>query len=179
MTTVSEYEHGLVRVFLLDAALRAQVAETGTYDAVCAVLGIARLNSDDVQILETETLGGMLFADFLRDGYEANEDDLAEYKFQLDAVSDTDAMVLVVRSGAFVDRPATLIADGAANLIATLREPDAKMPMDKLPNPDPDAVLDDKPVKKRPSDAAMSGRIATIALLVMALLVWLMIWIAG
>jgi len=35
------------------------------------------------------------------------------------------------------------------------------------------------PQKKKPSDAAMSGRVATIALLVMAVLVWVMIKIAG
>lgn len=179
MTTVGEYEHGLVRVFLLDAPLRAKVTQTGNYDAVCAALGIARLNADDVQELETASLEHMLFADFLRDGYEANVEDLEDYKFQLDAVSDTDAMVLIIRSGAFVDRPASLITDGAATLIATLREPDSNVVMTKLPNPDPDAVLGDVPAKKRPSDAAMSGRIATVALLLMALLVWLMIWIAG
>jgi len=35
------------------------------------------------------------------------------------------------------------------------------------------------PAKKQPSDAAMGGRVATIALLVMAALVWVMIKIAG
>lgn len=179
MTTVGEYEHGIVRVFLLDSVLRAQVSASGNYDAVCTALGIARLNANDVQQLETNNLDHMLFADFLREGYDANAEDLEEYKFQLDAVSDTDAMVLIIRSGAFVDRPATLITDAAATLIATLREPDTNVVMTQLPNPDPDAVLGDAPAKKRPSDAAMSGRIATVALLLMALLVWLMIWIAG
>ena len=179
MTTVGEYEHGLVRVFLLDVSLRAEVETSGTYDAFCAALGIAQINADDVQTLDTATLDHMLLVDFLRDGYEANEDDLTEYQFQLDAVSDTDTMVLIVRSGAFIDRPASLVTDGPARLIATLREPEAQMPMTPLPNPDPEAVLEDATQKKRPSDAAMSGRIATMVLVLMAALVWLMIWIAG
>lgn len=179
MTTVDEYEHGLVRVFLLDAALRADLETTGSYAAFCAALGIDQINDADVQQLETTSLENMLFADFLRQGYEANEDDLTEYQFQLDTLSETDAMVLIVRSGAFIDRPVTLNTEGPAALIATLREPDAKTATGTLPNPDPDATLTEKPTKKRPSDAAMSGRIATVALLLMALLVWLMIWIAG
>lgn len=176
---VGEYEHGVVRVFLLDAGLRAETQETGAYDAFCTALGITGINADDVQQLETLSLEDMPLADFLRSGYDANEDDLTEYQFQLDAVSDSDAMVLIVRSGAFVERPTTFATEGPARLIATLREPDFEVPMTPLPNPDPTAVLEDAPAKKKPSDAAMSGRIATIALLLMALLVWLMIRIAG
>ncbi len=179
MTVISEHEHGVVRVFLLDAQLRATLENTKSYAAVCAALGVDEINPDDVQQVETQTLAPMTLADFLRDGYEANVDDLTEYQFQLDAVSDTDAMVLVMRTGAFVTRPTTLTTEGAARLIATLREPHSNFTFKPLPNPDPDATLQDPPQKKRPSDAAMSGRIATVALLVMALLVWLMIWIAG
>jgi hypothetical protein len=38
---------------------------------------------------------------------------------------------------------------------------------------------DQKPPKKRPSDAAMSGRVATVVLLFLALFVVLFIWGAG
>ena len=36
-----------------------------------------------------------------------------------------------------------------------------------------------KPPKKRPSDAAMSGRVATVVLLVLAVFVALFVWGAG
>jgi len=179
MTIVNEHEHGLVRVFLLDAALRDDTTTSGLYDAFCKAIGVGQLNADDVQSVDVEALEDMTLSDLLRAGYDVNEDDLTEYAFQLTALTNTDAMVLIVRSGAFIDRPVTLKTDGAAQLIATLREPEAKMPTGALPNPDPNAVLESPPQKKRPSDAAMSGRIATVALVLMALLVWLMIWIAG
>ncbi|MFN4131104.1 MAG: hypothetical protein ACK4GC_15010, partial [Paracoccaceae bacterium] len=44
-----------------------------------------------------------------------------------------------------------------------------------------DAAADsiDLPVKKRPSDAAMSGRVATVVLILLAIFVTLFIWGAG
>jgi len=84
-----------------------------------------------------------------------------------------------MRSGAFIDNPVHLHQDGSLFLISTLKEQGANVVFEPLPNPDPVAAIESPPQKKRPSDAAMSGRVATVALLVMALLVGLMIWIAG
>ena len=84
-------------------------------------------------------------------------------------------MFVFVRSGAFMDHAATLRADSPLVMIEAFREPGANISFTPFPNPDPQAVLEDKSAKKTPSDAAMGGRVATVALLVMRLLVWLMI----
>ena len=99
--------------------------------------------------------------------------------FALSATDDMDAVLLIVRSGAVLNKPVSLTTTAHATLIATFREPGANVSFEPLPNPDPEAAIEDAPQKKRPSDAAMSGRIATLALIVMGILVGLMIWIAG
>ncbi|WP_375280015.1 hypothetical protein [Pseudooctadecabacter sp.] len=178
-TTVSMHEHGLVRVFKADYQLAMEIGHMGVYDRLCRALGIDVIDASDVQQLQTRSLDDMTVTDFLRAGYEVNEDDIAANKAALDGLDDFDGLLLLIRSGAFKNRPVTLNTDGEAILVATLREPEADIAFEPLPNPDPEAVLEDPPQKKKPSDAAMSGRIATVALLLMALLVWLMIWVAG
>ncbi|MEL6960158.1 MAG: hypothetical protein AAGL89_14525 [Pseudomonadota bacterium] len=183
-TYVSEYEHGVVRVFLADSQLAMDIGHTGTYDRLFTALGVDQLDAAQIQqvqtrILKTDMVDAMSLREFLREGYDVRDEDLAKYGPALDAAEADDNLILILRTGAFLSRPVTLTTDGEAKLIATLREQNATVSFKPLPNPDPDAVVEDPPQKKRPSDAAMSGRIATLALLVMGLLVWLMIWIAG
>jgi len=176
---ISEHEHGVVRVFVADSQLAMEIGHLGTYDRLRRSLDVETLAGDHIQQLQTRILEEDGLQDFLAEGYGISADELAACKDALDAVQQDDVLLLIVRSSAFPDRPVTLRTDGEAKLIATLHEPNANVSFKPLPNPDPEAVLEDPPQKKRPSDAAMSGRIATVALLLMGLLVWLMIWVAG
>ena len=178
-TVVSEHEHGVVRLFVAESQLRMEIAHLGTYDRLRRALGVETLAGDHIQQLQTRILEEGGLRDFLAEGYGISADELTVHQDALMAAEQDDVMLLIIRSSAFLDRPASLITDGEAKLIATLHEPNANVSFKPLPNPDPEAVLEDPPQKKRPSDAAMSGRIATVALLLMGLLVWLMIWVAG
>lgn len=178
-TTVTAHENGVVRLFRLSYPLAMEIAHCGTLDAFCRALGIAQIDAAQVQQVKTPALDGMSVTDFLRAGYEVNDDDIAAHAPALDALEEGDHVLMVVRSSAFQDRPVTLTTSGDATLVATLREPGVEVSFDPLPNPDPAPAIEDAPQKKRPSDAAIGGRVATIVLLLMALLVWLMIWIAG
>lgn len=176
---VQPHEAGVVRVFLADYQLRMEIGHLGTYDRFCRALGIERIVDHDVQQVMLRALEGMPLVAFFRSAYEVDEKELSAVAEALSALDGTDEMILICRSGAFPDRPVTLQTGGEAKLIATLTEPGADVHFDPLPNPDPVAALGDAPQKKPPSDAAMSGRVAMVALLVMALLVVLMVWIAG
>ena len=177
---VAPNEHGLIRVFLVGRPPDLKVGERLPLARICEALGVDRLNEQDIQQIWNTEIEDLSFTDFLRKGYEVNEDDVARENFALDAMDEVKALILVIRSSAFVERPATITLEGPLmNHVATLREPDASVVFRPLPDAGAKGPVEDPPQKKRPSDAAMSGRIATLALLVMGLLVWLMIWVAG
>lgn len=176
-TTVSKTEHGLVRVFKASYHLDMEISHAGTYDMLCDALGIERIGYDDVQQVGTIGLDGMPLSQFLITAYEVDPAEIAPKTAELDAL---EGMILLIRSSAFLDRPVTLKTDGHAKLIATLSEPNATSQITvPLMSKMAEGVLEAPPAKKKPSDAAMGGRVATIALLVMGLLVWLMIKVAG
>ena len=85
----------------------------------------------------------------------------------------------MVMSAAFGGQAATVDLPADVRLVTTLRE----TPNLTAPRPvhtgSAAGVIAGPAAKKKPSDAAMSGRVATIALVVLFLLVAVMIWIAG
>ncbi|HCP80770.1 MAG TPA: hypothetical protein DIT67_03975 [Octadecabacter sp.] len=167
---VAEHEVGCVRVFHFDPP-----NDDGPIFQFQTAIGVAGLKAEDVQHVIIDELGDMPLRSFLSVAYDIDTaalDNVAE----LDEVS---GHVFIVRSSAFLDRPVTLTTDGAARLVAALWEPsklDGFAPPIKTESAE--GILT-PPAKKTPSDAAMSGRIATVALLIMALLVILMIWVAS
>lgn len=174
---VTDGEHGLVRVFLASYQLDMEIGHNGTYDMVCEALGIEKIGHSDVQQVRKTALDGVSLSQFLMDAYDIEPLEIAPIAKELDAL---DGLVLVIRSSAFLDRPVTLKPNDHAKLIATLREPDTSASVTlPLMSKNAEGVLTSPPAKKTPSDAAMGGRVATIALLVMGLLVWLMIKVAG
>lgn len=176
---VAASERGLVRIFCANRPPDMKVGERLPLARICEALGVGQLNEEDIQqVWNTEIEDP--FADFLRKAYEVNEDDIERAKFALDALDEVKMLLLVIRSSAFVDRPATISLEGPLlNHVVTVREPDASVVFRPLPDAGAQGPVEDPPQGKRPSDAAMSGRIATVALLVMGLLVWLMIRVAG
>lgn len=177
-THIDLTELGVVRLFRLPQRDGLAPGEAFPLDQLAAFLGVAQLNAADVQQVWPDDLDGMSVAEFLDTGYGIDAAQLTAQAHVFAAHESTDLLIFV-RSSAFTDRPVTLTLSGGLSLLAMFREPGAQVSFDPLPNPDPQAVLQDAPQKKTPSDAAMSGRVATVALLVMALLVVVMIWIAG
>lgn len=122
-------EHGIVRVFAIAAeaedAPRWRVPDREDADgaeadwALPAALGVDRLEPRDVQVFPARELGGMGLSDFLAQGYDLGEDQLAQARAALDAA---DGIVAVIRSGAF-DAPATLSPSAEVRPLGAFAEP--------------------------------------------------------
>lgn len=174
---ISAFEHGRVRVFALEYALAMEVAHTGGLDRLCRALGVDNLQDADVQIVEHEAIADMGLVAFLREAYGVEPDEIAPFADKLRALKGT---VAVLRSGAFGAKPVTLKTGGEARLIATLTEPNPAIPpMQSLTSKAAEGTVAPPGGRPKPSDAAISGRIATIVLLLLGLFVWLLIWIAS
>ena len=168
--TVAEREVGCVRVFHFDPP-----HDDDPIFQFQTAIGVSGLGAENVQHVVLAELGDMPLRSFLTVAYEIDA-------AALDKVAELDELtgnVFIVRSSAFLDRPVALKTDGAARLVAALWEP-SKVGGFSAPikTESAEGILT-PPTKKATSDAAMSGRVATVALLVMALLVILMIWVAS
>lgn len=181
--TVSPNEAGVVRIYAIDLAPADTLAfcepkpdQNGDADwPLKAALGVTHLDEDFVEVFDVATLEQIGLSGYLVMGNGIAEADVAPYKDMLDRLQ---GHVAIVFSAAFGGVEAQLTPQSPLRYIAAFREENA--PVTFKPLPDESAKRTDAPpAKKKPSDAAMSGRVATIALLVMAFLVWLMIRIAG
>ena len=175
-STVSANEHGLLRVFFLDEVPEFDAGGVQAIKAIWAAIGLPDNSLGDVQVVNADYFPNGL-SEFLIEGYGIEEKDMFEHKLTLDQFK---GMAAIIRSSSIGQKPVDLVVDGPAKLAATFREPDADTAFpDQISTLGAMGVLTPPPQKKTPSDAAMSGRIATIVLLLMGLLVWLMIKIAG
>ncbi len=170
--TVGEREHGIVRVFQMD---NLDGAERTTSDLQVA-LGVSELGDKDTQLVDAATRDELDLTQLLEDGYGVDRAELAPSAGVLNAL---DGTVWLVRTAAFRDRPVTLKTDAEATLIGTFREAEQGVTFEPLPSDGADGPISSPPPKKKPTDAAMGGRVAMIALIVMAVLVIGMIIIAG
>ena len=127
-------------------------------------------------MFDVASLEGIGFQGYLTIGNGVSEEDVAPYADLLDQVKGT---VLMVVSSAFGGFEQELSPKLPLRHIATFKEASAPVQFEPLPSAGANGVVGDAPAKKKPSDAAMSGRVATVALLVMALLVVLMVWVAS
>jgi hypothetical protein len=157
---------------------KAPEGANGCLSPMMEAVGAGRLAPSHVELFMAETLAGYGMADYL---IEANGMDAVSVdpdRARLDALTEP---VLLVFSGALADgidrlepkAPLTLVGRYTETVTFTLRAP---LRSDAAETP---AASVEDPLDKRPSDAAMSGRIATIALLVLFLVVGLMLWVAA
>ncbi|MDR9484537.1 MAG: hypothetical protein RI566_05135 [Sediminimonas sp.] len=176
---VTATEHGIVRVFHLSYAVSMEIGHMGTLDGLATALGVPDLDGRDVQIVALAEVQEMGLTEFLKLGYEISEDEIEPLRAELDGLQ---GKVAILRTGAFGGRDVHLATDKGAQLIAAVKEGRARPPT--LAHADRPAegakgTLGAPESKRRPSDAAMSGRVATVALLVLFALVALMVWIGG
>ncbi|MCH9832288.1 MAG: hypothetical protein K0U49_02850, partial [Alphaproteobacteria bacterium] len=89
--------------------------------------------------------------------------------------------VLIIFSNAFKNAATTLKPASNLNLIGTYSQTKTDWRTAQTVTAESAKPFTAPPltIKKKPSDAAMSGRIATLALIVMFALTGLIIWIAG
>ncbi|MBU2994170.1 hypothetical protein Q4555_07665 [Octadecabacter sp. 1_MG-2023] len=181
---VSQYEKGLYRLYSVDLAedyiaAFADPNHSGEADAAWPLkdaLGATHLDEDYIEVFDVADLADMGLAQYMITGNGVAESDIEPYRELLDGVS---GYVVMVATSAFGGVEQALAPVAPLRYIAAFKEDGMDVTFEQLPNPDPQAVLEDAPARKKPSDAAMSGRIATVALLVMAALVWVMIKVAG
>lgn len=167
---VKSTEHGLVRLFAVD--LPPEKIES--FDAEDA-LGVKALDHAHVELFAISDLTGLGLSGYMNEGLGISRDDLDSAR--LDALT---GFVLIVRSAAFRGQETTLTTKAPLRWIGTYPEESAPVKFEPLPSA---AALGDVPpppiTRKRPSDAAMSGRVAMIALLVIFALTALVIWLAA
>jgi len=173
---ISEGERGVVRVFALDLP-KAQIEaflKRGDRWPMAEALGANHLDPDHIETFDLSDLAGLGLAGYLAEGQGIPEAQLAPKRAALDALSGT---VMVATSRAFAAMPQTLKPTAPLRMIAQFTEERGPIAFDPLPAASA-APKDAKPARKKPSDAAMSGRVATVVLLVLAALVTMMGWIA-
>lgn len=177
---VKSGEQGVVRVLAVDLppdGIAAFTRRNGRWP-LREALGALYLDAGKIEVFDVADLGGLGLAGYLQEGAGIPADQIAPLRARLDALT---GAVLVVPSSAFGGTDQVLTLRAPLRLIATLteaRDPVTFRPLpdeSARPTPEPPAA----PTRKAPSDAAMSGRVAMIALLVLALLVGVMVWIAA
>ena len=163
-------ETGTVRVFATDLT-KDQI---DGFDAAAA-LGAESLAPDQVELFDVADLSGLGLTAYLEEGHGIPPAQLADMAARLDGLKD---VVLVLPSRALGGVAQTLRPRVPLRLIGTFFEDTQPISFEKLPSEAAKGQAHTE-AKAPPSNAAMSGRVAMVALLVLALLVAVMIWIAG
>lgn len=177
---ISNTEAGIVRLFTVDLPpeqIATFTARNGRWP-LAEALGADTLDPDFIDVFDVDDLKGLGLTTYLADGHGIPDDQLAAMRPRLEGLRGT---VMVITSRAFSGQAQTITPRAPLNLIASFTEDRTPARFDPLPDPgrqqtDPPAP---EPARRKPSDAAMSGRIATVVLLVLFVLVAVMIWIAG
>lgn len=147
--------------------------EEKTDAAMMAVLGKVVVNNNYVDAITPGMLTDMTLPDLIRNGY-----DMPVSEIDAEKMRGLLGSVVLVMSAAFGGTAMTIDLPADVRLVTTLRD----TPHMHAPQPivsDSAKGIISQTGKKPVSDAAMSGRIATIVLLGLFLLVAIMIWIAG
>lgn len=165
---VSATERGIIRVFAIDLP----EDQVDGFDPAPA-LGVTALESQYVELFPVSDLKGVGLSGYMSEGLGVAETELD--KSRLDAL---DGHVLIVLSGAFGEQPVTLTPKAPLRWIGTYTEEHAPVQFEPLPDAAAQGQIAPE-AKKRPSNAALSGRVAMMALLVIFALTGLMVWIAA
>jgi len=174
--TIKDNEHGVVRLFTVDlpeSELDDFADDSDGPSALQEALGVDRLNMDFVELFPVNTLEGVGLAGYMVDGLGVSPTDGEEDRARLEAIRGN---VLVVLSGAFGGQAQTLTPKSPLRWVGTYTEERAPVNFKPLPS---ESAKGSTGGKTPPSDAAMSGRVASIALLVLFALVAVVVWVAA
>lgn len=143
--------------------------------AVSRALGVTYLDEDFIEHFSADVLepyGGL--SRYLSEANGFDDPGLAEDAQDLGALS----YVLLVYSQAFGGFDVQMSPTAPLRYVGRYEEAFRPVSLEPLHSDAAEGPLTEPP-KKTPSQAAMSGRIASLALLVMFLLVGLMVWVAA
>ncbi|GGX53400.1 hypothetical protein GCM10007385_21820 [Tateyamaria omphalii] len=170
-------ERGVIRVFALSMTDKEAQALKDDPEAIDAALG-ASVDAEQVEVFRVSDLEGIGLVGYLVEGNAVPPEQLSPDKAKLAKLG---GWVMIVFSLAFGDRETALNPATTLTLIGTYGEIRTDWRAAETVEADSAKPYSAPPetVKKKPSDAAMSGRIAMIALLVLGLLTWVMIRIGG
>ena len=170
-------ETGVIRLFGINLPEAEITRFTDDGSALNDALGTTTLLPSGFQIFPVSDLAGVGLSQYLIDGHAIPTNQIDPMRPQLDAVT---GHVLLVFSSAFAGKALTLTHRAPLHHVATFFEETLPVTFEALPDesaqhqtPEPE-----KP-RKQVSDAAMSGRIATVALLVAFGVAAMMVWMAG
>jgi len=174
MINLPANDHGAIYVLELNRPDPDGLADK-TIVAITDVFGAVDINTQYVDIITPGMLTDMTLPDLIRNGY-----DMPVSTAQADALRGLAGTVVLVMSAAFGSSARTVDLSDGVRLVTTLRDPAKITPSSPIVSKSAEgSVPTGQTARKKPSDAAMSGRIATYALLVLFALVGVMIWIAG
>ncbi|MFK7878097.1 MAG: hypothetical protein AB8B71_20395 [Paracoccaceae bacterium] len=171
--TVNAHERGLVRVFALSMTNAQAKALKASKDS--KVLGLSAWDTKYVEVFPLSDLEDLGLIGYLETGCGVDPADLKPDRQKLMHLT---GWVLLVYSAAFSGQAVKLAPNSGLALIGTYGEPEADWADAQVLSSEA-AQISTAPVRKKPSDAAMSGRIATMALLVLFALTALMVWVAS
>ena len=173
MLTIPANDHGALYVLEMNRPAPDGLADK-TEAAMQAIFGPVLVNTDYVDAVTPGMLEDMTLPDLIRNGY-----DMPVSETDAEAMRGMMGTAVLVMSAAFGGVAQVIDLPADVRVVTTLRDtPDLKAPRPISTDTAPGNLTGGK-VKKPTSDAAMSGRIATLALIVMFTLVGVMIWIAG
>ncbi|MCF6444386.1 hypothetical protein [Nereida sp. MMG025] len=179
-TQVSENERGVIRLY--EIALPHDEARAITASDIQQAFGVDHLDSDFVETFHVRDLQELGLRGYMETGLGIASCDIDPFA---ERIVDVDGWVALVVSQAFGGRETRLAPKHPLRPIGAFVEEGASTPLTRLqaetakPSPPPDASEENPKGKKPRSDAAMSGMVATIVLIVLALLVFAMIWVGG
>ncbi|WP_208347400.1 hypothetical protein [Pseudaestuariivita rosea] len=171
--TIPAKEKGVVRIFSVNPPEPFNPADDDAPQWLLTALGLSHLPEESYELFPIRQLDGIGLSGYLTEGWGISTDELAQLAPQLDALKDH---VLLLRPNAF-DTETTLAVQQPVRYVATLQEDRPPVHFDALPSGSAELQLAETP-QKQPSEAAIMGRVAMVALLVLFALVGLMIWIA-
>ncbi|SDY17375.1 aspartate carbamoyltransferase catalytic subunit [Citreimonas salinaria] len=172
---ISGTERDVLRLFALDLPedeAEGFVTQKGYTWPLRDALGADRLRTDFVDLVRVADLGDMPLSRYLREAHGVTEESLAGLRDRVDAL---EGVVVALPSQAFDGTTQTLEVRAPLRWIGTFGEERAEPAGAPLHSEAARGTVSGT----KPSDAAMSGRIAAIALLVLFVLVGVMVWIAA
>lgn len=170
---VTSGEYKLVRLFAVD--LPAEEIDGLREADLAAALGVDNLDVDQIDFFSVDDLEGLGLVGYMIDGLGIAEDQLADDRARLMSLT---GQLLIVRSAAFKGFHGLLSVKAPLRWIGTYAEDRSKVTFEALPTGGTEGIVPTTN-KTRPSNAAMSGRVAMVVLLVLFMLTGALVWIAS
>jgi hypothetical protein len=142
-------------------------------EALKEVFG-ADLNPDYVDVVNADELSGLPLASYIRQGYDMPEDGM-----NAELLNSQRGIVVLLMSRAFGDEAVELNPTSAVEYVTTVAEPSSFTAPEVLRSEGAAGDVGPGKGRKVPSDAALSGRVAMVALVVLFAVVGLMLWVAA